>query len=456
MGQVSPETPADDRGFGVSRRPAARGDHQDGNRIRSTPGTFRDGTVEVMRRLAGLFGMVPVAVAAGIAAGVAIASGGAQVRSPTFERIVIDASPGRAALLEKAVGDLNGDGRADYVVGTSDGVFWYANPGTGNVHDRWVKRVILAGGSAYEGMRVLDLNGDGRPDIVLSIDSSVEWLENPGSGGGAWAVHPIARGTAHELWVRDIDGDGRPDVVTSRTRNIDFRNADSSWATVPWGAGASGVPVDGLALLNIGSGRGAVNIVGANSGGIYWFENPRELGGSARTAQWIAHRIGPNEVEAPTLTTADVNGDGRADVIQAPNEGAQGTQAIVWWQAPQDRRAGTWQRHAIAVGWQNVHAIVTGDFNRDGKLDLLVPEEEQSHDVEGSWDYHNDRVAIFSGTGKGGFVQTVLARTGGHNPVTADFNRDGRLDFINSNHGVYGAPKTITLYLNTLRKKNTP
>jgi hypothetical protein len=402
-----------------------------------------------MQKLVGL-GWVVLVVVTAFAVGIAAASGGPQVRTPTFERIVLDAAPGPAALLEKGVGDLNADGRPDLVIGTSNGVFWYRSPSSGDLHDRWAKRVILRAGKAYEGMGVLDLNGDRRPDIVLSIESRVEWLANPGSADGRWLVHPIAKGIAHELLVKDIDGDGKPDVVTSRTRNIDFHNVDSSWTTVPWGAGSSGEGVEGLALLNIGSGRGGVNIVGANRGGIYWFENPRERGANARTAEWIAHWIGPNEVDGPALTTSDVNGDRRADVIQAPNEGAQGTQAIVWWEAPQDRRAGTWQRHVIAVGWQHVHAIVANDFNLDRKIDLLVVEEEQSHDADGQWNYHNDRVAIISGNGSGGFVRTVLARTGGHNQVAADFNRDGRLDFVNANHGVYGAPKTIELYLNTL------
>jgi hypothetical protein len=369
-----------------------------------------------------------------------------------WQRIVVDPAPG-ANTLEKALADINGDGKLDIIIGYSNngGVYWYEFPASGNPQDTWIKHTIRTSGDCYEHMQIMDVNGDGRPDIVLSIDNSIKWLQHPGGNGtGTWAVHDITSGIGHEVRLADIDGDGKLDIVTSRTRNIDFQNSPDSWQIVGWGQTAAGNAADGMGLLDIGSGKGAINIVGATSSGIYWFENPREHGGNARTDPWTAHRIGNNygSDSGPAIACLDVDGDGRVDVITAPNEGTQGSGGLIWWQAPADPRNGTWTAHTIDSSYQAVHWIEIADVNSDGHPDLIVTEEEQSHDVFGQWNYNDDRVAVFYNDGKGNFVQQVIETTGGQNQVAGDVDGDGDIDFVSVNHGVYGAPNPIELFLN--------
>ena len=68
-----------------------------------------------------------------------------------------------------------------------------------------------------EGVTLLDMNGDGRPDIL----SGAYWYENPGPQGGEWKRHQYR--TVDEVgefvsdcgeWVVDVNHDGAPDVVT--------------------------------------------------------------------------------------------------------------------------------------------------------------------------------------------------------------------------------------------------
>src|SRR5438270_13547528 len=68
-----------------------------------------------------------------------------------------------------------------------------------------------------EGITTLDMNGDGRPDIL----SGAYWYENPGSRGGEWKRHQYRTVGIHDEfvsdcgeWTVDVNHDGAADVVT--------------------------------------------------------------------------------------------------------------------------------------------------------------------------------------------------------------------------------------------------
>src|SRR5207247_1006582 len=124
---------------------------------------------------------------------------------------------------------------------------------------------------------------------------------------------------------------------------------------------------------------------------------------------------------------------------------------LVWWQAPADRRAGSWAKHVINPTYQAIHKIVPADMDKSGSLDLVVAEQEQSHDPAGGpYTFNNDRVAVFYNDGNGGFSEQVLEWSGGQNNCVADVESDGDLDILNVNHGFYGAPHAIELFVNNL------
>src|SRR2546430_886314 len=69
-----------------------------------------------------------------------------------------------------------------------------------------------------EGVTTLDMNGDGRPDLL----SGAYWYENPGPTGGEWKRHQYRTvGILGEFvsdcgeWTFDVNHDGAPDVVTT-------------------------------------------------------------------------------------------------------------------------------------------------------------------------------------------------------------------------------------------------
>ena len=239
-----------------------------------------------------------------------------------------------SSTLEKALVDVNGDGKLDAVLGEDlvhggpGGLYWYEAPSSGNLRDAWIRHTIASRGGFYEAMAISDINGDGAPDIIASIDNKLVWFENPsghktisqGTGGhdfihqnllrsfrgspatDHWPMHVIrGSGGVHEIVLGDIDGDGKTDIICSggRWRRVPscFRTPRNSWTEVRfWTAG------EGVALLDIGAGMGSINIASGDGNDIVWYENPRESGGDARRGRGFDTSQPP--LRAPTTTAS--------------------------------------------------------------------------------------------------------------------------------------------------------
>jgi hypothetical protein len=144
---------------------------------------------------------------------------------PEFEPVVLDY---RAGASDIHVVDLNQDGHPDFVALVSqehEKVIAFLNRGWGS----FAQETIYAAPHcawASVGIRLIDLNGDGKMDVLLANGDQVEfgpvirpyhglaWLENKGTY--PFAYHRITHMPgAHTLLPCDLDGDGKVDIVSS-------------------------------------------------------------------------------------------------------------------------------------------------------------------------------------------------------------------------------------------------
>jgi FG-GAP-like repeat len=267
-----------------------------------------------------------------------------------------------------SVGDLDGDGRADVILGGAhttilwgdgDGRFTLSSPvDTGD--PRFLQSAIVA-----------DVNGDGRPDLVFPEYEGnhvvVVFAGPPTSGPASRPVfgNPVLltiAGECRAVRVADMDGDGTADIVV-----LSGATTPAFTVQVFHGIGnGQFVPGPSLALgdrdarsLEVGdlTGDGRPDIVTANH-----FTNTLTVIRNGPTGLSLA--FDSAFVELPFRTRlADVNGDGLLDVIAATYDSASVAVAL-------GNGDGTLRPPRTYAAASLNGSLVVADFDHDGTLDV--------------------------------------------------------------------------------------
>jgi hypothetical protein len=310
-----------------------------------------------------------------------------------------------------AVGDVNGDGKPDLVVADGGGS-GACGPGydgvvsvlLGNGDGTFRPAVCYdSGGLNAMSVAIGDVNGDGHPDVVVAniCQSSTDCDTGGvsvllGNGDGTFQA-PVSYGSGgffgSSVAIADLNGDVRPDLVVA--------------SACPIGACSAG-------------GTGVVSVLLGNGDGTFQAAVPYSTGG----------------FDTVSAVVADVNGDGKPDLVVAsnclsscPNGFGIGGASVLLGNGD-----GTFQApFSYASGGYNASSAVVADVNGDGKPDLVVSHHYQNGDLS------DGGVSVLLGNGDGTFQAAVGYGAGPGDAefvAVADVNGDGKPDLAVANCSV--------------------
>ena len=374
---------------------------------------------------------------------------GASVTS--FATQALEAEPGPLGLNNA---DFNGDGRQDLVYTRQSGKVLVSLNTTGaptGDAPSFAAQQAFATGSAQAAVATADLNGDGRPDLLIANheDDTASVLLNttaPGASTPSFAAQQaFATGSAPAaVATADLNGDGRPDLLIANheddTASV-LLNTTAPGASTPSFAAqqafATGSAQAAVATADLnGDGRPDLLIANHEDDTASVLLNTTAPGAS--TPSFAAQQAFATGSAPAAVATADLNGDGRPDLLIANHEDDTAS-VLLNTTAPGASTPSFAAQQAFATGSAQA-AVATADLNGDGRPDLLIANHE------------DDTASVLLNTTAPGastpsFAAQQAFATGGAQAAvaTADLNGDGRPDLLIANH----EDDTASVLLNT-------
>jgi len=315
----------------------------------------------------------------------------AVLKRPPWKRHVLDR--GLAGADGVRTGDVDGDGDLDLAIGWEEAgtVRVYRNPGLSRqaltLSWPWMEFQNLAG---VEDAHLSDLDGDGRPDLIVSQEKGGERITvfwAPAEEGATWDTSqwtrmeiPVSRG---RQWMfsqcADLNGDGRMDLIAGGKNRRAVLSLfpgpvtprdPTAWENVVLSRAGW---IMSLRLEDM-DGDGDLDVLisdrrpGGDGQGLRWLEHP---GGN--DTPWTSHLIGGEGQEVMFLEMADLDGDGRREILlpildlkNRPNSW------LLFRRLDETGRNWQTESYAFPVEAGNAKALRVADLEGKGQLELVA------------------------------------------------------------------------------------
>ncbi|MGA9567557.1 MAG: FG-GAP-like repeat-containing protein [Candidatus Korobacteraceae bacterium] len=319
--------------------------------------------------------------------------------------------------VDVVIGDFNGDGKLDIAVanhyGNSVSILLGRGDGTFNAN------VDFATNSLPDSVATGDFNGDGKLDLAIGTDvGTVSVLL--GNGDGTFQSFrdfgPGPNLPFHSLAVADFNGDGKADLAaaTDNGMAVFLGVGDGTFpqfvfyaaGVQPFAVVTTDVNRDGQLDLVVANREcpsnpcngGTVSVLLGNGDGTFMTQTMAQT-----------NFVSPNG--PVSLTHADLNGDGRLDLVTANT-----SNSVSVYMGNGD---GTFQPQVDYPAGGNPNMVVAADFRGTGKPDLAVPNA-----------YGGNTVSVLLNNGDGTYQSPVQYQVAldPRSIVAGDFNHDGKLD----------------------------
>jgi len=358
-----------------------------------------------------------------------------------------------------ALADVNGDGKLDIVLagGNSNSVGVLLGNGDGTFQP---VQYYSSGGTNAVSVAVADVNHDGKLDLVVAngaggpgVDGAIGVLL--GNGDGTFqAPHSYDSGgfETASVVVADVNGDGRPDVLAvslcpgnncsgggvldvllnNGNGTLQAAQNDIFGSDAPRSIAAGDVNGDGKIDVVVASGAACNNTITCIGGAATVLLGNGD--GTFRTAQSYSTGGFLGQYPSRALAIADVNGDGKPDLVVADaysisinSYSVNGDVSLLMGNGD-----GTFRPAQVySSGAYNAASVVVGDVNGDGKIDVVVADNciIQVCSLIGS-------VGVLLGNGDGTLRAAPTYPSGGWIPyviAVGDINADGKSDLVVAN-----------------------
>ncbi len=367
-------------------------------------------------------------------------------------------------------GDLNNDGKNDLIAGP----WWWEGPDFKKRHEYYPAKttfqlklgtmtsVTVPGFEGFLGNKntysdnffvfVLDFNKDNWNDILIIgfPGQDTSWYENPKGKDTHWTRHKVFVQTDNESpTFTDITGDGKPELVCITKGRYGYASPDWSDPAKPWAFHPIspdkkyGNFTHGMGVGDV-NGDGRADLIEKDG----WWAQPASLAGDP---EWAFHPQ-PMGVGGSQMHAYDVNGDGLNDIITGLAAHAFG---LAWYEQYRDGSTIKFREHIImnkepsenryGLKFSELHAIELADMDGDGLKDIVTGKRFWSHGRVGDPDRNNEAVIYWfklvrQADKTVNWVPYLIDKESGVGTqlVVGDVNGDGLLDTVVGNkRGVF-------------------